>query len=153
MRDKGLIFVPSVGPGYNDVRIRPWNAHNTKARRGTQQTNPEVKSQGKKGGTSVVRCVALPIIASELTLVRRPASMGQRPVSLLDCGLKMHANERAFREVKDRQYFKNRRFVPMVPRLGSICPSSAYAYARGGFGIFSLSPQCVARIYWVETLL
>jgi glycoprotein endo-alpha-1,2-mannosidase len=26
------IFIPSVGPGYNDTRIRPWNAVNTKAR-------------------------------------------------------------------------------------------------------------------------
>jgi glycoprotein endo-alpha-1,2-mannosidase len=23
-----------VGPGYNDERIRPWNAHNTKGREG-----------------------------------------------------------------------------------------------------------------------
>ena len=27
-----LVFVPSVGPGYNDEGIRPWNAHNTKSR-------------------------------------------------------------------------------------------------------------------------
>ncbi|CAD7939904.1 unnamed protein product [Amoebophrya sp. A120] len=26
-------FVPSVGPGYDDVRIRPWNAHNVRPRR------------------------------------------------------------------------------------------------------------------------
>jgi glycoprotein endo-alpha-1,2-mannosidase len=26
------IFVASVGPGYNDEGIRPWNAHNTKPR-------------------------------------------------------------------------------------------------------------------------
>lgn len=29
-----LLFIPSVGPGYIDVRIRPWNARNTKAREG-----------------------------------------------------------------------------------------------------------------------
>ena len=28
-----LLFVTSVGPGYNDERIRPWNKKNTKARR------------------------------------------------------------------------------------------------------------------------
>jgi len=27
-----LIFIPSVGPGYNDTRIRPWNNRNTKKR-------------------------------------------------------------------------------------------------------------------------
>lgn len=27
-----LTFVASVGPGYNDEGIRPWNAHNTKSR-------------------------------------------------------------------------------------------------------------------------
>ena len=32
--EKGLVFVPSVGPGYNDEGIRPWNAHNTKSREG-----------------------------------------------------------------------------------------------------------------------
>lgn len=29
----GLIFVPSVGPGYVDVQVRPWNAGNTRHRR------------------------------------------------------------------------------------------------------------------------
>ena len=28
-----LIFVPSVGPGYDDVQVRPWNRVNTKSRR------------------------------------------------------------------------------------------------------------------------
>jgi len=28
-REMGVLFVPSVGPGYDDVRIRPWNAKNT----------------------------------------------------------------------------------------------------------------------------
>ena len=27
-----LIFIPSVGPGYNDEQIRPWNSKNTKDR-------------------------------------------------------------------------------------------------------------------------
>ncbi|WP_298518255.1 glycoside hydrolase family 99 protein [uncultured Kordia sp.] len=27
-----LLFIPSVGPGYIDTRIRPWNANNTKSR-------------------------------------------------------------------------------------------------------------------------
>lgn len=31
---QGMLFVPSVGPGYDDRRIRPWNAHNFKAREG-----------------------------------------------------------------------------------------------------------------------
>ena len=30
----GLLFVPSVGPGYDDTRIRPWNSHNTRPREG-----------------------------------------------------------------------------------------------------------------------
>lgn len=28
----GKLFVPAVGPGYDDTRIRPWNAHSTRAR-------------------------------------------------------------------------------------------------------------------------
>ena len=28
-----MIFVPSVGPGYADTRIRPWNSKNTASRR------------------------------------------------------------------------------------------------------------------------
>jgi len=31
-RQMGVLFVPSVGPGYIDVRIRPWNTHNTRDR-------------------------------------------------------------------------------------------------------------------------
>lgn len=31
-KEKGLIFIPSVGPGYIDTRIRPWNNANTRAR-------------------------------------------------------------------------------------------------------------------------
>ena len=27
-----LIFIPSLGPGYNDLRVRPWNKQNTKNR-------------------------------------------------------------------------------------------------------------------------
>lgn len=33
-RKHGLIFVPSVGPGYDDVQVRPWNERNKKSRRG-----------------------------------------------------------------------------------------------------------------------
>ncbi|KAK6636794.1 hypothetical protein RUM43_010457 [Polyplax serrata] len=32
-RQQDLIFVPSVGPGYVDTRIRPWNSANTRHRR------------------------------------------------------------------------------------------------------------------------
>jgi glycoprotein endo-alpha-1,2-mannosidase len=28
----GLVFLPSVGPGYVDVAVRPWNAHNIRDR-------------------------------------------------------------------------------------------------------------------------
>jgi glycoprotein endo-alpha-1,2-mannosidase len=28
-----LLFVPSVGPGYDDTRVRPWNGQNTQSRR------------------------------------------------------------------------------------------------------------------------
>lgn len=31
-RGNGLLFIPSVGPGYCDTRIRPWNDANTRAR-------------------------------------------------------------------------------------------------------------------------
>ncbi len=31
-REKGKIFIPSVGPGYIDIRIRPWNGVNTRGR-------------------------------------------------------------------------------------------------------------------------
>ena len=34
MAARGLSFVPSVGPGYNDTLIRPWNAAQTKRREG-----------------------------------------------------------------------------------------------------------------------
>lgn len=30
----GLLFIPSVGPGYEDTRVRPWNAVNSKDREG-----------------------------------------------------------------------------------------------------------------------
>ncbi|MGD9329352.1 MAG: hypothetical protein PVH48_10325, partial [Cyclobacteriaceae bacterium] len=30
--DNDLIFVPCVGPGYIDTRIRPWNEKNTRSR-------------------------------------------------------------------------------------------------------------------------
>ncbi|XP_058808109.1 glycoprotein endo-alpha-1,2-mannosidase-like protein isoform X2 [Phymastichus coffea] len=29
----GLIFIPSIGPGYIDTQVRPWNAENTRHRR------------------------------------------------------------------------------------------------------------------------
>ncbi|PSN44627.1 hypothetical protein C0J52_10006 [Blattella germanica] len=32
-RQNGLLFVPSVGPGYIDTQIRPWNVANTRHRR------------------------------------------------------------------------------------------------------------------------
>jgi len=31
-REHNLIYIPSVGPGYIDTRIRPWNVKNTKSR-------------------------------------------------------------------------------------------------------------------------
>lgn len=31
-KEKDLLFIPSVGPGYVDTRIRPWNNGNTRAR-------------------------------------------------------------------------------------------------------------------------
>lgn len=31
---RGAFFIPCVGPGYNDVRLRPWNAKNTRSRVG-----------------------------------------------------------------------------------------------------------------------
>lgn len=31
-RDNRLLFVPSVGPGYNDERVRPWNKPHSKSR-------------------------------------------------------------------------------------------------------------------------
>ena len=33
-RERGLIFVPCVSPGYDDTKIRPWNAANKRERRG-----------------------------------------------------------------------------------------------------------------------
>lgn len=33
-RTNNLMFIPSFGPGYDDVRVRPWNQQNTKARNG-----------------------------------------------------------------------------------------------------------------------
>ncbi len=31
-RERGLLFIPSVGPGYSDERIRPWNERNKRSR-------------------------------------------------------------------------------------------------------------------------
>jgi len=31
--DYGMFFIPSVGPGYDDLKVRPWNAENMKQRR------------------------------------------------------------------------------------------------------------------------
>ncbi len=30
----GLLFAPSVGPGYDDTRVRPWNAQAPQGRKG-----------------------------------------------------------------------------------------------------------------------
>jgi glycoprotein endo-alpha-1,2-mannosidase len=35
-KKNGLVFIPCVGPGYDDSKIRPWNAHTKKARQGGQ---------------------------------------------------------------------------------------------------------------------
>jgi len=35
-RRNDILFVPSVGPGYDDTKIRPWNKHNTRRRMGGQ---------------------------------------------------------------------------------------------------------------------
>ena len=61
------------------------------------------RSQEKKGGVCVV---------SYCLWLSAPTALKWRPISLLDRGVKMHANERAFREVKDGQYSANRCFVP-----------------------------------------
>lgn len=37
-KSHGLLPVLSVGPGYNDEKIRPWNKENTKPRRGGHRT-------------------------------------------------------------------------------------------------------------------
>jgi glycoprotein endo-alpha-1,2-mannosidase len=34
VRAAGGVFLPSAGPGYDDRKIRPWNAHNTRSREG-----------------------------------------------------------------------------------------------------------------------
>lgn len=34
LEQRGKLFVPAVGPGYDDKRIRPWNAHNIRRREG-----------------------------------------------------------------------------------------------------------------------
>lgn len=36
MKNAGKKFIASVGPGYVDEKIRPWNKHNTKSREGGQ---------------------------------------------------------------------------------------------------------------------
>lgn len=33
-REQGMLFIPSVGPGYDDTRIRPWNGVNRRDREG-----------------------------------------------------------------------------------------------------------------------
>ena len=40
----GLLFAPSVGPGYVDTRVRPWNVQATKARTGNGYYDNEWKS-------------------------------------------------------------------------------------------------------------
>lgn len=32
-KEHGLLFIPTVAPGYKDTKIRPWNSHNTKQRK------------------------------------------------------------------------------------------------------------------------
>merc|ERR1711879_1074540 len=34
LAERGKLFVPAVGPGYDDKRIRPWNVHNVRSRTG-----------------------------------------------------------------------------------------------------------------------
>eukprot|EP00049_Salpingoeca_infusionum_P011771 m.206361 g.206361 ORF g.206361 m.206361 type:complete len:473 (-) comp15021_c0_seq4:68-1486(-) len=33
---QGIAFIPSIGPGYDDTAVRPWNAQNTRKRDGTR---------------------------------------------------------------------------------------------------------------------
>ncbi|XP_033095262.1 glycoprotein endo-alpha-1,2-mannosidase-like [Anneissia japonica] len=52
--EKGMLFIPSIGPGYIDVNIRPWNGENTRSRsdgsyyetafKNALQTNPDIIS-------------------------------------------------------------------------------------------------------------
>ncbi|CAE8681440.1 unnamed protein product, partial [Polarella glacialis] len=33
LKSMGKLFVPAVGPGYDDTRVRPWNKHNIRDRK------------------------------------------------------------------------------------------------------------------------
>ncbi|CAE7463740.1 Maneal [Symbiodinium natans] len=39
LKKVGKLFVPSVGPGYDDTRVRPWNSHNIRERKGGEYYN------------------------------------------------------------------------------------------------------------------
>ena len=47
-RKSSLLFVPSVGPGYVDTRVRAWNSRNTKARRAGKYYEQANKNLVKK---------------------------------------------------------------------------------------------------------
>lgn len=61
-RKHGLLFVPSFGPGYDDVRVRPWNQATTKSRKDGNYyrdmfqaaIESRVGSQGGGGETGIV---------------------------------------------------------------------------------------------------
>ncbi|XP_046738133.1 glycoprotein endo-alpha-1,2-mannosidase-like protein [Diprion similis] len=48
-----LLFIPSVGPGYIDTQVRPWNAHNTRHRRHGQYYDYAWSSAINSGATTV----------------------------------------------------------------------------------------------------
>jgi len=54
-RASGQIFIPSVGPGYNDLRVRPWNKGVTVARhRGEYYENMWRKAAGALGDRGTI---------------------------------------------------------------------------------------------------
>mmetsp|Transcript_5650 Transcript_5650/g.12426 ORF Transcript_5650/g.12426 Transcript_5650/m.12426 type:complete len:218 (+) Transcript_5650:521-1174(+) len=51
--ENGLLFIPSVGPGYDDSKIRPWNRAATKDREGGAYYRRMWKEALEAGATSV----------------------------------------------------------------------------------------------------
>jgi glycoprotein endo-alpha-1,2-mannosidase len=56
LQSNGLEFYPSVGPGYNDVLIRPWNTGQTRARDGHAYFDNMFESAIRSGAAYVSIC-------------------------------------------------------------------------------------------------
>jgi len=58
-KKNSLMFIPSVGPGYIDTRIRPWNAQNTRSREDGKYYDREFQAALSLGGSLLPEIISI----------------------------------------------------------------------------------------------